>query len=37
MKRFITILLLMIAATIIVAANTKIKSDDPNAVIVHEW
>jgi len=37
MKRFITILLLMIAATILVAANTKIKSDDPNAVIVHEW
>src|SRR5262245_57452620 len=37
MKRFITILLLMIAAAILVAANNPVKHDDPNAVIVHEW
>jgi hypothetical protein len=37
MKRFITILLLMIAATILVSAKNPVKHDDPNAVIVHEW
>jgi len=37
MKRLITILLLMIAATILVAAKNPVKHDDPNTVIVHEW
>jgi hypothetical protein len=37
MKRFVTILLVIIAATIFVAAKNPVKNEDPNAVIVHEW
>jgi hypothetical protein len=37
MKRFITILLLMVTAAFLVAAKNPVKHDDPNAVVVHEW